>query len=214
MRLIVEKYLERGWIRPSKSEWAAQAFVVPKPPKPDGANNWCLLVDYRYLNSQSKDNPFPLPLIEDLIGKQAERRLWSIFDLEDGFHQMHLDEESAPLTAFVTPWGTFEFLVMPMGIKNGPAMFQRMIQWILKDCTQAVAYINDVLVGSFGSDDDSTLVNHFHDCCDVLSAFRRHQITAKGSNVHLFKTMIKFRGHILFQGKRKSAPSKMEAIDK
>ena len=102
---------------------------------------------YRYLNSQTRDDPFPLSVFENLIIKKVENRLWSIFDLEYGFHQMHLDPASQPLTAFVTPSGTFEFTVMPMGIKNGPAMFQRMISWILRELPFAVAYIDDVLLG-------------------------------------------------------------------
>ena len=130
LKSIINKYLQRGRIRPSKSEWAAQDFVVPKPAKPDASKDWRMVVDYRYLNSQTRDDPFPLPLIENLIGRQVENRLWSIFDLEDGFHQMHLDTSSQPLTAFVTPWGSYEFTVMFMGIKDGPAMFQRMIMWI------------------------------------------------------------------------------------
>jgi len=151
LKAIVDKYLQRGWIRPSKSEWAAQAFVVPKPETADHQKQWRMVVDYRYLNSQTKDDPFPLPLIENLIGKQAENRLWSIFDLEDGFHQMHLDEKSWHLTAFVTPWGTFEFTVLPMGVKNGPAMFQRMIMWILRDVHESCVYIDDVLIGTGSS---------------------------------------------------------------
>ena len=123
LKEIIDKYLERGWIRPSKSEWAAQAFVVPKPDTPNHQKQWRMVVDYRYLNSHTKDDPFPLPLIENVIGKQAKNRLWSIFDLEDWFHQMHLDEASWHLTAFVTQWGTYEFTVLHMGVKNGPAMF-------------------------------------------------------------------------------------------
>ena len=103
LKIIVDKYISRGWIRPSKSEWAAQAFVVPKPTSPDGTKQWKMVVDYRYLNTQTRDDPFPLPLIENLIGRQADNRLWSIFDLEDGFHQMHLDVDHWHLTAFVTP---------------------------------------------------------------------------------------------------------------
>ena len=64
-----------------------------------------MVVDYRYLNNQTKDDPFRLPLIENLIGKQPDSRIWSIFDLEDGFRQMHLEETSWHLTAFVKPWG-------------------------------------------------------------------------------------------------------------
>ena len=212
LREIISKYLQRGWIRPSKSEWASQPFVVPKPASADGKKQWRMVVDYRYLNTQTKDDPFPLPLIENLIGKQAENRIRSIFDLEVGFHQMHLEPSSWHLTAFVTPWGTYEFTVLPMGVKNGPAMFQRMIMWILKDIPDVCVYIDDVLVGSKGSSDDTLLRNHFQAVARVLQAFRHHQITAKGSKVHLFMTMIKFCGHLLFDGKRKAAPSKLQAI--
>ena len=119
--------LDRGWIVPSKSDWAAQAFLVPKPPDATGKKQWRLVVDYRYLNSQTKDYPFPLPLIEDLISKQAMNKLWSIFDLQDGFHQMHLQPDSRDCTAFVPSRGVFHWTVLPMGVKNGPAMFQAMI---------------------------------------------------------------------------------------
>jgi len=111
LKTIVDKYLERGWIRPSRSEWATKAFVVPKPAAADGLKQWRMVVDYRYLNSQTKDDSFPLPLIENLIEKQAENRLWSVFELEDGFHQMHLHRDSWHLAAFVT----FGSLCHPLG---------------------------------------------------------------------------------------------------
>ena len=211
---IIDKYLARGWIVPSKSEWASQAFVVPKPTKADGSKDWRLVIDYRYLNSQTKGDPFPLPLIENLIGLQADNRIWSILDLEDGFHQMHLAPESQPYTAFVTPWGTFQFTVLPMGIKNGPALFQRMIMWVLRSVPAACVYIDDVLVGSRGDSPAALLRNHFLDLSDVLHAFRRHKITAKGSKVYLYMLMVKFCGHILFDGQRRAAPSKLEALEK
>ena len=84
-------------------------------------------MDYRHLNSVTKDFPYPLPLIEDLICKESGNRIWSIFDLESGFHQMHLAEASRPLTAFVTPWGLYQWTVLPMGVERGPELYQRMI---------------------------------------------------------------------------------------
>ena len=144
-----------------------------------------MVVDYRYLNTQTKKDPFPLPLIENLIGRQAENRIWSIFDLEDGFHQMHLDESSWHLTAFVTPWGTYEFTVLPMGVKNGPAMFQRMIMWILRDIPDVCVYIDDVLIGPKESSHSFLLDNHYERVCQVLEKLRKHRITVKGSKVHL-----------------------------
>lgn len=86
--------------------------------------------------------------------------------------------------------------------------------WILRDVPCAVAYIDDVLVGSRGDTPEHILKNHFLDCCQVLDAFKKHKITAKGTKVHLFMTMIKFCGHILFEGKRKAAASKLEAVEK
>ena len=119
-------FLEKGWIRRSNSPWAARAFVVPKP-----GGKWRVVIDYRYLNSQTVDDGYPIPVIEDMVTTQSKNGLWSVFDLEDGFHQMMMHPEHRYLTAFVTPWGQFEWLVMPMGIKNGPGMFQRMVDWIL-----------------------------------------------------------------------------------
>ena len=104
--------------------------------------------------------------------------------------------------------------MIPMGIKNGPAMFQRMISWILRELPFAVAYIDDVLIGSPGSDKQELLRTHFDHCCAVLEAFKRHRIAAKGSKVHLFMTLIKFCGHLLFQGKVRAPPSKLKAIYK
>ena len=105
-------------------------------------------MDYLYLNSQSKDDPFPLPLIEDLLHKQCMNRVWNIFDLENGFHQMHLAGDCGECTAFITPRGLFHWTVLPMGVKNGPAMFQRLVQWILRDTQDSTVYIDDVLIGT------------------------------------------------------------------
>ena len=86
------------------------------------------MIDYRHLNSQIKDLPFPLPNIEDRLVDEGKNVLWTIFDLEDGFHQMPLTEESKKLTAFMTPWGVFEWEVLPMGLETAPAAYRQMVQ--------------------------------------------------------------------------------------
>ena len=83
-----------------------------------------MVVDYRYVNTVTKDFPYPLPLIEDLICKEAHNRLWSIFDLESGFHQMHLEQGSRPVTSFVTPWGVYQWTVLPM-VSNWRQLYSR-----------------------------------------------------------------------------------------
>ena len=141
----VQGFEKRGWIENSKSPWVARGFLVPKP----GVNKWRLVIDYRYLNSCLEGHEFPLPVIEDLLQRQHGNHLWTILDLEDGFHQMPLTEESRPLTAFCTPWGVYQWNVLPMGVKVGPQVYQRMVTHCIRHLPPSVrAYIDDLLVGT------------------------------------------------------------------
>ena len=169
-----------------------------------------MVIDYRYVNSVTKDFPYPSPLIEDFLCKESKNRICSIFDLESGFHQMHLDPSSRAVIAFMTPWGNYHWKVLPMGIKQAPALFQRMVNWILREVPCARAYVDDILAGT--EDVINPVKRHYEDVCRVLDALRKYFITIKGPKMHLFRTMIKFCGHVLFDGKRKAAPSKLEAL--
>ena len=107
----IKEYQEKGWIVPSKSHWLSQEFLVPQP----STNKWRLVIDYRYVNTQVRGCKFPLPVIEDLFVKQAGNQLWTLLDLEDVFRQMSVSECSRQYTAFCTPFGVFEWRVLPMG---------------------------------------------------------------------------------------------------
>ena len=95
-------------------------------PKPD-VNKWRLVIDYRYLKTCISDHAHPLPVIEDMVARQSGNALWSVFDLEDGFHQMHLVPDSQPLTALVTPWGLYGWTVLLIGLKAAPSAYQRLV---------------------------------------------------------------------------------------
>ena len=99
----------------------SQAFLVTKP---SAADPWRMVVDYRYVNTVTKEFPYPLPLTEDLICKESQNRIRSISDLESGFQQMHFPAENTAVTAFVTPWSNDHLLVLPMGIKQAPVSFR------------------------------------------------------------------------------------------
>ena len=75
-------FIKKGWIILSKSRWAATAFVVPKP-----GGKWRVAIDYRYLMSKTKDDGYPIPVVEDMTTPQPNNGLWFVFDLEDGFPQ-------------------------------------------------------------------------------------------------------------------------------
>ena len=114
----LKDFQEKGFLRECTGslQWIARAFLVPKPRN----NKWQLVIDHRWLNSQLKRSNFPLPVIEDQLANQ-HGFLFTLLDLEDGFHQMHLEEDSKHLTAFCTPFGVFEWNVLPMGVEVGAA---------------------------------------------------------------------------------------------
>ena len=173
-----------------------------------------MVVDYRHLNQMTEDDCHPIPNIEDMISAESLNSLWSIFDLEDGFHQMHLSPEASTLFSFLTPWGPFEWTVMPMGIKNGPSMFQRMVSHVLSETKESNIYIDDCLIGTAEQGDSlKTLQAHDKGIRSALDCFRRHKLFVKGSKCHMFKRTIKFCGHMLSGGTRRAAPDKMKAVD-
>ena len=88
-------FLKKGWIRPSYSPWATVALVVPKRDK-----TWRVCIDYRDLNVVTKMDAYPLPKIDELLNKLAAATMFSKIDLHSGFHQIPMEEESIPYTAF------------------------------------------------------------------------------------------------------------------
>ena len=99
-----------------------------------------------------------------------------------------------------------------MGVRNGPAMFQRMISWILLDLPSTVVYIDDALVGTPECCSGELLPTHYNDVGCLLNRFRSACMGVKGKKVYLFRMSIKFCGQILSNGQRRAAPSMLQAI--
>ena len=118
------KMQSQGVIRPSSSDWASPIVLVKKK---DGTLRFC--VDYRELNSTTKADLFPLPRIDDLLDLLGESKFFSTLDLASGYWQVRVHPDSVEKTAFVTHQG---FRVMPFGLKNAPAVFQRLMQRVLR----------------------------------------------------------------------------------
>ena len=102
MREKIKGVQEKGWTVLSESHSVSRGFLVPKR----ATKRWRLVIDYPYVNTQLRGCEFPLPVIVDLFVKQAGNQLWTLLDLEGGFHQMPLSECSRQYTAFWTSfWG-------------------------------------------------------------------------------------------------------------
>ena len=133
-----------GIITPSSSEWASPIVLVPKK---DGTMRMC--VDYRRLNSVSEADAYPMPRIDELIDRLGSASYISTLDLTRGYWQVPVTQESQPKTAFTTPFGLFDFTVMPFGLHGAPATFQRMMDTLLREAeTYAAAYLDDLVVCS------------------------------------------------------------------
>ena len=208
----LKEFMERGWLEPCHSEWASPCFVVPKKV----AGEWRLVVDYRGLNEQTEHDSYTLPLIEDMLQKQFERRIFTVIDLKHGYHQMPLAKESRTCTAMSTPLGPLQWKVMPMGVTNGNAAFQRMTEDLLapvRDC--ADPFVDDIIVAS-GTPDmsyEELLEAHERDLTKVLDLLVQHQMTGSLEKATIAVSEVEFAGHVVGNGIRKPIPGKVAPIE-
>jgi hypothetical protein len=141
----IDELLEKGYIRPSTSPWAAQVLFVEKK---DGTKRMC--IDYRALNEVTVKNKYPLPQIEDLFDQLRGASVFSKIDLRSGYHQHIIRPADIPKTTFITKYGLYEFMVMSFGLTNVPVYFMYLMNNVFMDYLDkfVVVFIDDILVYS------------------------------------------------------------------
>ena len=207
MEKILREFIERGWLEPCHSQWAPPCFVVPKKV----AWEWRLVVHYRGLNAQTQHDSYTLPLIEDMLQKQHRRRISTVIDLKHGYHHMPLAEESGACTAMSTPLGPLQWKVMPMGVVNGNAAFQRMLDSLIepvRDC--ADPFVDNVIIASRdpSMSYDELLEAHERDVTRVLDLLVRHKLTGSSDKATIAVSEMVFAGHVVGNRQRKPIPGK------
>ena len=129
IREEVMKQLEAGFLEVSKyPQWLANIVPVPKK---DGRVRMCM--DYRDLNKASPKDDFPLPHIDMLVDNTARNHRYSFMDGYSGYNQIPMHEEDKEKTTFITQWGTYCYRVMPFGLKNAGATYQRAMVALFHD---------------------------------------------------------------------------------
>jgi len=152
----IYELLRDGIIKPSKSPYNSPVWVVTKKPKPNGEKQYRMVIDFKRLNAVTIADTYPIPDINSILASLGNAKYFTTLDLTSGFHQIYMLESDTPKTAFSTLNGKYEFLRLPFGLKNAPAVFQRMIDDVLREHIGKICYvyIDDIIV--FSEDYDST----------------------------------------------------------
>ena len=183
--------LDAGVVRLSNSPWCNTVVLVKKK---DGSLHFC--IDFRRLNALTVKDSHPLPHICETLESLARAALYSTFDLNSGFWQVLMDEESNQYTAFTLgSMGLYECKSMPFGLCNAPPTFQRLMQNCLGELnlTFCLIYLDDVIVFYEMPEE------HLQRMRVVFGHLQEHSLKLKPSKCNMFKSEINYLAHHVSQ---------------
>lgn len=201
MKAEVDDMLRLKVIQPSKSEWSSPMVLVKQRDK------WRPCVDYRRINAITKGESYPIPRLDDLIDQVGNARFVTCLDLSKGYWQVNLSARAREISAITTPFGHFEFLKMPFGLKSAPMTFQRAMNDILHGMSDfAAAYLDDVSIRS------NTWEDHLKHLEAVLQRLSDKGVTLNSKKCTMGCATVKYLGYQVGSGQVSPISAKIEAI--
>lgn len=204
----ISKMLDQKIIQPSTSPWSAPVWVVPKKMDASGKPKWRVVIDYRKLNEITVDDKYPLPNISDLLDQLGKCQYFTTLDLASGFHQIEIDPQDVPKTAFTVENGHYEFVRMPFGLKNAPSTFQRVMDNILMGIQneRCLVYMDDIIVYS------PSVHEHVSRLSEVFKRLRKAHLKIQPDKCEFLRKEVAYLGHVITPEGVKPNPSKVECI--
>ncbi|RYQ82848.1 hypothetical protein Ahy_B10g101409 [Arachis hypogaea] len=200
----VQALLEANFIRELPyTTWLANVVLVKK-----SNGKWRMCVDYTDLNKACPKDAFPLPNIDGLVDSASGHRYLSFMDAYSGYNQIPMHRPDEEKTAFITPDGTYCYTVMPFGLKNAGATYQRLVNKIFQNLsgTKLEVYIDDMLAKT---DSDEQLISDLKAVTDTL---RRHQMRLNPTKCAFGMEAGKFLGFMITQRGVEANPEKRRAV--
>jgi len=179
-----DSLLRLGIVRPSSSPWASPLHMVKKP---DGS--WRPCGDYRRVNAVTVADRYPIPNLQYFHHRLRGATVFSKLDIVKAYHFIPVKEDDIPKTAINTPFGAFEYVRMPFGMRNSSGTFQRFIDSVLREFNFALAYVDDILVFSLSEED------HHRHLRAVLDKLADVGLKVKESKCELFNKAVTFLGY-------------------
>jgi len=204
-KTLIEQHLAAGRIRPSNSDYVSPAFIVPKA-DPTVLPRW--VNDYRKLNINTVADNHPLLLVDDILCDCAGHKYYGKIDMMNSFFQTRMDPDSIKYTAVNTPFGLYEWCVMPMGLRNSPAIHQRQVTSALRSLIGRIChvYLDDIIIWS------ESLEEHEANVRLVLEALRVAHLYCSVKKSVLFSREVDFLGHHISERGIEADIKKVERI--
>lgn len=200
--------LKQGIIRESNSPYNSPLWIVAKKIDNSNKKKWRIVIDYRKLNEITIDDKFPIPNIESILDKLGRAQYFSTLDLAKGFHQILVNKEDQRKTAFSTPFGHYEYIRMPFGLKNAPATFQRLMNSVLREYINkiCIVYLDDILIFS------TSIQEHIVNLNKIFKALKNANLKIQIDKCNFFCKETEYLGHVLTQNGIKPNPKKIKDI--
>ena len=199
---LVGEMLSGGVVRESSSPWASPVVLVRKK---NGELRFC--VDYRRLNAVTRKDVFPLPRFDDLLDQLKGKRIFSTLDAKSGYWQILMGPSSREKTAFIMHSGLYEFNVMPFGLCNAPATFQRLVQRVLMGLESFCSvYIDDILVFSANPEE------HVEHLRQIFGRLRRFGLKLHPEKCKFGRSRVEYLGHVISEEGISPNPDKDKAV--